>query len=94
MTATPQDLAAIDRLINPEPPERIYGWVNTQLSLASHSSGCTYNGHQYKIAYHEKGQPLVRSDVIKREEKEKDAKWAAVRQAQKQAAQTAQGELL
>jgi len=77
-----------------EPPERIYGWMNTQLSLARHSGGCTYNGHSYLIDYSAKGQPLVRVDVINRESKEKDAKWAAVRQAQKEAAQTAQGGLL
>jgi hypothetical protein len=76
--------------IKPEPPERIYGWMNSQLSIARHYGCMTYQGCSYLIDYKAEGQPLVRSDVIKREEKEKDAKWEAVRQAQK----AAQGDLL
>ena len=69
--ATPEDLEAVDRLLNPQgPPERIYGWLNSQLSIARHYGGMTYQGHDYQIAYSEEGQPLVRVDVLKREVKE------------------------
>jgi hypothetical protein len=66
---TESDLAKVDRLISgkPEAPERIYGWLNTQLSLARHYGGCKYNGHSYVVAYGEEGQPLVRQDVVRRE---------------------------
>ena len=68
----PQDIAAIDRLLNPQgPPERIYGWLDSQLSIARHYGGMTYQGHDYQIAYSEEGQPLVRVDVLKREVKER-----------------------
>ena len=52
-----------------EPPERIYGWLDSQLSLARYSGGCTFNGHAYTIAFNEDRQPLVRWDVLKREAK-------------------------
>ena len=51
-------------------PERIYNWQHNQMSIARHYGGLTYQGHTYTIAPHEKGQPLVRADVIKREAKE------------------------
>ena len=44
-------------------PERIYNWLDSQLSLARHYGGCKYNGADYVIAYDEEGQPLVRKDV-------------------------------
>ena len=70
--ATPEDLAAVDRLLKPQgPPERIYGWLDSQLSIARHYGGMTYQGHDYQIAYSEEGQPLVRVDVLKREVKER-----------------------
>lgn len=91
MKATPQDLATIDRLIKPqEPPERIYGWLDSQLSLARHYGGLKYQGHDYQIAYLEDHQPLVRVDVLAREAKQAKA----ARKAQKLAAQQAQEVLL
>jgi hypothetical protein len=54
-------------------PERIHHWLNTQLSIARHYGGIRYNGEEYVIAYNEEGQPLVRMDVIKREQKAKKA---------------------
>ena len=71
-------------------PERIYGWMESQLSLARHYGGCKYQGADYMIAYHEDGQPLVRADVIKREAKEAGEKA----KAEKKAAKEKQGELL
>ena len=64
-------------------PERIHHWLNTQMSIARFYGGLTYQGHQYLIAYDEPGQPLVRSDVIKREAKERKA--AARKSAKAQA---------
>ena len=60
-------------------PERIYNWLNTQLSIARFYGGCTYNGASYDIAWNEEGQPLVRTDVLAKEKKaaRKKAKEAA-----------------
>lgn len=44
-------------------PKRIYGWLNSQLSIARFYGGIKYNGAEYVIAHDEKGQPLVRVDV-------------------------------
>ena len=52
-------------------PERIYGWRDSQMSIARHYGGLLYQSHVYKIAYCEKGQPLVRGDVLAREAKER-----------------------
>lgn len=78
------------RMINGDPPERIYGWLNTQMSIAQHYGGLTYQGHDYQIAYNEKDTPLVRVDVLAREAKE--AKAAA--KAAKVANAVKQGDLL
>lgn len=48
-------------------PERIEGWQHTQLSIARHFGGITYNGREYRIDYDSPGQPLVRLDVLARE---------------------------
>ena len=67
------------------PPERIHGWQDSQLSIARFYGGITYQGHTYTIAVAEKGAPLVRSDVLAREAKErKAADKAAKAQAAKQ----------
>lgn len=60
-------------------PERIYNWLNTQLSIARFYGGCTYNGASYAIDWNEEGQPLVRTDVLAKEKKaaRKKAKEAA-----------------
>ena len=54
-------------------PERIYGWIDSQMSIARHYGGLSYQGHKYTIAYAEQGQPLVRADVLAREAKERKA---------------------
>lgn len=77
-------------MIKPEPPERIYGWQITQLSLARHYGGITYQGQSYLIDYKAEGQPLVRSDVIKREAKQAKAE----QKAQAEITHAAQGVLL
>ena len=58
-------------------PERIYNWLNTQLSIARHYGGCTYNGADYVIAYGEEGQPLLRSDLLKKPKRGKKGDAAA-----------------
>lgn len=52
-----------------EAPEKIYNWQHTQLSIASIYGGIRYNGHEYRIAYDQDGQPLVRVDKKKRKKK-------------------------
>ena len=88
MSATPKDLAKINALIagKPEAPERIHGWLNTQMSVARYWGGLTYMGHSYYVAPNEPGAPLVRADVLAREAKEakvaaKAAHWERVAKA-------------
>lgn len=76
------------------PPERIYNWLNTQMSVARHYGGMRYNGHDYDIAYTEEGQPLVRRDVGLREVKEKAAAKKAAKAEEKQRAAEAQKGLI
>ena len=68
-------------------PERIYHWLDGQLSIARHYGGCWYNDHEYRIAADEEGQPLVRADVLAREAKER-RKAAKQARAQARAGQT------
>lgn len=39
-------------------PHRIYGWPDSQLSIARHYGGCEINGKRYVIRYDLEGQPL------------------------------------
>ena len=90
-------LAMIDALLSPakpSAPDRIWGWRDSQLSIARHYGGCTYQGVSYVIDQVTEGQPLVRMDVITRENK---AKVQAAKQARAQAqaeATASQGALL
>ena len=52
-------------------PERIYGWLDSQLSIARHYGGITYNGHKYVIDYSDPHEPLVRQDPKKGKGKKK-----------------------
>ena len=67
-------------------PERIYNWLNTQLSIARFYGGCTYNGASYAIAWNEEEQPLVRTDVLAKEQKASRKKAKEVADAEKSAA--------
>ena len=58
-------------------PERIYNWLDSHLSIARHYGGCTYNGADYVIAYDEEGQPLLRSDLLKKPKRGKKEEAAA-----------------
>lgn len=57
----------------PSAPERIYHWLDGQLSIARFYGGITFQGVGYLIAFNEPGQPLVRQDVLAREAKERKA---------------------
>ena len=93
--ATAHDLAEIDRLIKPPAaPERIYNWLDSQLSVARHYGGCKYQGRDYQIAFDEPGQPLVRIDVLAKEIQMAAKQRASDRAAQWKAARDAQGALL
>ena len=52
-------------------PERIYNWLDSQLSIARFAGSITINGVTYVVATHEEGQPLVRQDVLVAEAKAK-----------------------
>lgn len=52
-------------------PERIYHWLDSQLSIARFAGSITINGVTYIVAMHEEGQPLVRQDVLAAEAKAK-----------------------
>ena len=51
-------------------PEKIYGWLNSQLSIARFYGSCKFNGHTYVIDETDPEKPLVRQDVLKSEKKE------------------------
>lgn len=78
----------------PDAPERIYGWLNSQLSIARYYGGCTYNGASYIIDEQDPDQPLVRQDVLTAELKAAKAAEAARRKSEKAAQATAQKGLL
>ena len=50
-------------------PDRIYNWLDGQLSIARFAGSITINGVTYIVATHEEGQPLVRQDVLMAEAK-------------------------
>ena len=52
-------------------PERIYNWLDSQLSIARFAGSIAINGVTYIVAMHEEGQPLVRQDVLATEAKAK-----------------------
>ena len=60
-------------------PERIYYWLDSQLSIARFYGGIHFRGARYVIALNEPGQPLVRRDVLAREAKERKAEDKAAK---------------
>lgn len=77
-----------------EPPERIYGWQDSQLSIARHYGGMKYQGHDYQIDYLSTGEPLVRVDVLKREAKTRKKRAALIDAEAKRLNKLAQGSLI
>lgn len=62
----------VDDIMKPEDaPKRIYGWLNSHLSIARHYGGCTINGVEYRVRADIEGQPLeeVRKPARKRKAK-------------------------
>lgn len=91
------ELDKIDRLISGQselPPERIYGWLETQMSIARFYGGLRYKDHQYFIAQDEEGQPLVRGDVLAKDRQAASQAAKEKRKAEKQRTAEAQGGLL
>lgn len=68
------------------PPERIYGWLNSQLSVARFYGAINFQGHRYVIAENEPDQPLVRRDVL--QAKAKAAKKASKAKRQEERAKS------
>jgi hypothetical protein len=66
-----------------EAPEKIFGWLDTQLSIARHYGGMKFRGASYVIDFSDPDQPLVRQDIL---EAEKKAKKALKPKPKKQAA--------
>ena len=56
-----------------EAPEKIFGWLDTQLSIARHYGGMKFRGASYVIDFNDPDQPLVRQDVFQAEKKAKKA---------------------
>jgi hypothetical protein len=52
-------------------PEKIYGWLDSQLSVARFYGGITFQGHSYVIDINDPKQPLVRQDIWDLEKKKK-----------------------
>lgn len=52
-------------------PHRIYGWLESQLSIARHYGGCTINGKTYRIRYDLEGQPLEEQPMKRKTKREK-----------------------
>ena len=65
-------------------PEKIYNWLDSQLSIARHYGGMSYCGHAYQIDYLDPDQPLVRFDILKAEAKAKAADKKEKRKANEQ----------
>jgi hypothetical protein len=59
----------LDDLIKPKAPEKIYGWRDSQLSIARHYGGIKYMGSSYLIDFADPLHPLVRQDVLEAEKK-------------------------
>lgn len=93
-TSEPADSGNDKGCIHPQAPERIYGWLDSQMSIARFYGGLRYMGHSYTIAGNEQCAPLVRDDVLKRELKAKDEADKAARTDEQRRASDAQGVML
>jgi hypothetical protein len=56
-----------------EAPEKIFRWLDTQLSIARHYGGMKFRGTSYVVDYADPDQPLVRQDIFEAEKKAKKA---------------------
>jgi hypothetical protein len=51
-------------------PEKIYGWMDSQLSIARFYGGIKFQGHYYAIDMADPDKPLVRQDLLIKDKKE------------------------
>jgi hypothetical protein len=51
-------------------PEKIYGWMDSQLSIARFYGGINFRGHYYAIDMADPKQPLVRQELLIKDKKE------------------------
>lgn len=75
-------------------PERIYDWLESQLSVARFYGGCTYPGHKYIVDMTTLDVPLVRADVLTAEKKAEIQLKRDLAQADAVRALMAQGSLI
>lgn len=52
-------------------PHRIYGWLESQLSIARFYGEITINGKTYRIRYDLEGQPLEEQPMKRKTKREK-----------------------
>lgn len=52
-------------------PHRIYGWLDSQLSIARFYGEITINGKTYRIRYDLEGQPLEEQPMKRKAKREK-----------------------
>lgn len=75
-------------------PERIYGWRDSQLSIARFYGGCSFNGCMYVVDTEDPQEPLVRVDVLDAHKKKRIQAAKDKRDADALRAAMAQGGLL
>lgn len=68
---TPDVHAHISGQAKQLPPNRIYGWRHTQMSIARHYGGLTIQGVRYVIDEGDIDQPLVKCSVLVAEKAER-----------------------
>ena len=59
----------IEKFVKATAPEKIYGWLDTQMSIARHYGDLKYLNHNYVIDFNDPDQPLVRQDILDSEKK-------------------------
>ena len=78
---------------NPPPPEKIYNWLDSQLSIARFYGGINFRGRYYAIDMSDPDRPLVRQDVAQTEAKDKKAKKRQAKQSEHEKAKQAARDL-
>jgi len=77
-----------------QPPERIYGWLDSQLSIARFYGGIRVQGRLYVIDNEHPEKPLVRTDVLDAERLQRIRETRARSSEEAARAAMAQGTLL
>ena len=58
-------------------PDKIYGWMDSQLSIARFYGGINFNGHHYVIDESDPKRPLVKQATIKKKKSKRPTKEEA-----------------